>query len=84
MYTEPFKQIPFRLGCCHFSGVPGGENASTYPEFDNSRRADTAEPWFVLTIGTSKVNVMNVVYVAKEDVVCTASFEVDSKDAICL
>jgi len=73
VYTEPFKCDPFLLGCCHFSGVPGEGKASKNPASDNSRRADTEELWFVLTIGTSKMNVMNVVNVAKEDVIWVAA-----------
>ncbi len=69
MYADPFNCDPFRGGCCHLSGVPGGEKASTYPASDNSRRADTAVPWLVLTIGTSKMSVMNIVNGGKEDVI---------------
>jgi len=54
---------------CHLSGVPGEEKASTYPESNNSRLADTEELWFVLTIGTSKMSVMNIVNGGREDVI---------------
>ena len=75
MNADPFKHVPFRRGCCHFSGVPGEEKASKNPASDNSRRADTEELWFVLTIGTSKMSVMNAVNVGKEDVIRMAVYD---------
>ena len=69
MYVDLLESDLFRLGNSHLSGVPGDEKAIKNPASDNSRRADTAVPWFVLTIWPSKVNVMNVVNVAAKDII---------------
>ncbi len=77
MYVDLLRYDPFRRGDCHFSGVPGGEKACMNPASNSSLRAETTEQWFSLTMFqlTSKVNVMNVVNVAREDIIWMAAYD---------